>query len=700
MRQKFSVSASIDSAPLKVLKKTAKKTSDYRPARGSGLIALGRRDSMAPMATTEIRRTACSLDCFDACGIVAEVADGRIVRIGGDPDHPITRGALCNKVNHYLRDRFYHPDRQLHPLRKVNGNWQRLAWDDALDLIAEKLTRTKERHGTLSVLYHKGNGSFAGLKIMGERFFNLYGGVTQAIGRFCGGEADYGTTQSFGACEIHDPLDLAEHTQLFLLWGRNPAVTNIHMMPVLKEARARGARAIVIDPAVTKTVRYCDGHVQPRPGSDGHLAIGMAKVILARRDVDRERIAAISDHFDDYLAIVDGMSMDEIVQRTDVSHDAIEGLALTYADTKPATILQGIGLQQYTRGAQTYRSIAALGILTGNVGVPGGGVNFGNWPWAIMHKPVALDRRTAPVRTVPVSKLAEALQVTTDPPITMAFFMGTNLVNQMPDTLGTKRELAKLGFRVCVDQFLTDTAECADVFLPSTTMLEEEDFLPSYGHLWMQLMQPVVSPLGESRSDLTILQQLADRLGFGEDMAGSPAHWIDQVTSTFRHQGVSHASLKAAGGRLWPEGTPRVPWADARFKTPSGRFVFPATFDDDPVLPSAEFPLHLIALASDKAINSQIPEERQRDACLTARLNSSVATAHGLRDGDVASLVSPRGTLRVKLACDDALRRDSVFVPKGEWSKHGRGLNVLTEPRFTAGTGTAYNQNFVRLERG
>ena len=656
------------------------------------------RDSMAAMTTTEIRRTACSLDCFDACGIVAEVADGRIVRIGGDPEHPITRGALCNKVNHYLHDRFYHPDRQLHPLRKVGGRWQRLAWDDALDLIAEKLTRAKARHGTLSVLYHKGNGSFAGLKIMGERFFNLYGGVTQAVGRFCGGEADYGTTQSFGACEIHDPLDLAEHARLFLIWGRNPAVTNIHMMPVLKAARARGARAIVIDPAVTKTVRYCDGHVRPRPGSDGHLAIGMAKVILARGDVDRARVAAISDHFDDYLALVTAMSMDEVVRRTDLPLDVIEALALDYANTRPATILQGIGLQQYTRGAQTYRLIAALGILTGNVGAPGGGVNFGNWPWAIMHKPVALERRTAPVRTVPVTKLAEALRTTTDPPITTAMFMGTNLVNQMPDTLGTRRELAKLDFRVCVDQFLTDTAECCDVFLPSTTMLVEEDFLPSYGHLWMQLMRPVVTPQGEARSDLAILQALAERLGFGPDMAGSPASWIDRLTSTF--PGVSHASLTAAGGRLWPQGTPRVPWADGKFKTPTGRFVFPAVFDDDPVLPRAEFPLHLIALASDRAINSQIPEERQRGVPLVARVHPRVAHGQGLDHGDVARLVSPRGTLRVKLECDDTVRADSVFVPKGEWAKHDRGLNVLIEPRYTAGTGTAYNQNFVRLERG
>ena len=647
---------------------------------------------------TSVRRTACSLDCFDACGIVAEVADDRIVKLGGDPEHPFTRGALCNKVNHYLRDRFYHPDRQLHPLRKVNGAWQRIAWDDALDLIAGKLARAKERDGTLSVLYHKGNGSFAGLKVMGERFFNLYGGVTQAVGRFCGGEADYGTTQSFGACEIHDPLDLAAHTRLFLIWGRNPAVTNIHMMPVLKEARARGARAIVIDPAVTKTVRYCDGHVQPRPGSDGHLAIGMAKVILARRPVDRTQIAAISDHFADYLALVEAMPMEDVARRADLPIAAIEALALDYADTKPATILQGIGLQQYTRGAQTYRLIAALGMLTGNIGVPGGGVNFGNWPWAVMHKPIALERRTSPVRTVPVTRLAEALETTTDPRITTAFFTSTNLVNQMPDTRGMQRELAKLDFRVCVDQFLTDTAECCDVFLPSTTMLEEEDFLPSYGHHDMQLMQPIVAPQGEARSDLTILQQLAERLGFGADMAGSPASWIDELTSTFRHQNVSYATLAAAGGRLRPEGTPRVPWAEGTFKTASGRFVFPPALDDDPVLPPGEYPLHLTFLASEGAINSQVRDDRRRPGSVTAQVHPAAATARGLAHGDRARLVSARGEVEVTLDCSAALRPDTVLVAKGDWAMYGRGFNVLTEPRYTAGTGTAYNQNYVRLD--
>jgi len=644
-------------------------------------------------------KTACSLDCFDACGIVAHVEDGRIVRLGGDPTHPFTRGALCNKVNHYLENRFYHPDRILHPLRRTKAGWQRIALDDALDLVAEKLRDARDRHGSLSVLYHKGNGSFAALKVLGERFFNLFGGVTQAVGRFCGGEADLGTRLSFGACEIHDALDLAAHTNLFLIWGRNPAVTNIHMMPVLKEARARGARAIVIDPVETKTVRYCDGFVQPRPGSDGHLALGMARIILARRHVDRARIERISTGFAEYLGLVDATSMDDVVARTGLTADGIETLALTYADTTPATILQGIGLQQYTRGHQTYRLIAALGMLTGNIGVPGGGVNFGNWPWARMGRPVALDRRTAPVREVPVSRLAAALAETKDPPITVAYLTNTNLVNQMPDSLATRAALARLDFVVVVDQFMTDTGECADVVLPSTTMLEEEDFLPSYGHQWMQLMQPVVPPQGESRSDLALMQALATRLGFGDEMAGAPATWIDRIAAPFR--GITYDALRAAGGRLLPDDTERVPWATGEFKTPTGRFAFPERFDDDPVVAPPGH-LHLVFLASESAINSQINRRGDADAKqvgrAVVRVHPRTAAAKGVGDGDEATLVSSTGgRLDVRVSLDAGTREDTVVALKGDWLKRGRGFNVLTEPRFTAGTGTAYNQNYVRL---
>jgi anaerobic selenocysteine-containing dehydrogenase len=303
------------------------------------------------------------------------------------------------------------------------------------------------------------------------------------------------------------------------------------------------------------------------------------------------------------------------------------------------------------------------------------------------------------VREVPVSRLAAALAETKDPPITVAYLTNTNLVNQMPDSLATRAALARLDFVVVVDQFMTDTGECADVFLPSTTMLEEEDFLPSYGHQWMQLMQPVVSPQGESRSDLTLMQALATRLGFGDEMAGAPATWIDRIAAPF--PGISYDALRAAGGRLMPDDTARVPWATGEFKTPTGRFAFPEGFDDDPVVAPPGH-LHLVFLASESAINSQINRRGDADAKqvgrAVVRVHPRTAAVEGVGDGDEATLVSSTGgRLDVRVSLDAGTREDTVVALKGDWLKRGRGFNVLTEPRFTAGTGTAYNQNYVRL---
>jgi anaerobic selenocysteine-containing dehydrogenase len=645
-------------------------------------------------------RTACSLDCFDGCGIVAEVEGDRILRLRGDRRHPFTRGALCRKVNHYLETRQYHPDRQLHPMRRTQEGWQRVTWDQALDVTAEQLDRVRREHGSLGVLYHRGNGSMGALKyVMMDRFFNVFGGASEAVGRYCAGEGDLGTVQSMGDSVIHDPLDLAEHSDLILVWGRNPAVTNLHMMPVIKQARSRGALAVVIDPIETKTVNYCDRGVHPRPGSDAHLALGMARVILEQRSIDRQRIEAISDSFDDYLAIVRSISMDEICRRCDLPLETIEWLALTYADRKPATILLGIGMQQYTAGAEMYRFVIALGMLTGNIGVPGGGVNFGNYLWRQLRTPeiMAVPSRTAPPRRLPVTRLAEELDRASDPPIRAAMFMASNAVNQMPDPEASRRALGRLDFVVCADQFLTDTAACAHVFLPSTTMLEEHDFLPSYGHSWVQLMQPVATPAGEARSDLWVLQRLAERLGFGEAMAGTPEQWIDRVTEPVHDQGVSWRGLEEAGGLLWPSRWPRVPFADGHFPTPSGRFVFPAEGPESDVAPTAEYPLHLLAQATDAAINSQIGPERQA-GLVEARINPEVARSAGLEDGQAARLCSERGSLKVLVAIDPHVRADTVAVAKGGWARLRRSMNVLVQPRYTPGTGTAYNQNFVRIE--
>lgn len=644
------------------------------------------------------RRTACSLDCFDACGVLASVDGDRLVGLRGDPEHPFTRGALCKKVNRYLETRQYSSERVTHPLRRTRSGWRRVSWPEALDEAASRLGEARDRSGSLSVLWHRGNGSYGALKwVLLPRFFNLFGGATEAVGRFCGGEGDLGTRQSFGDCRIHDPRDLAEHSDLLVIWGRNPAVTNIHLMPVIKEVRARGGLTVLVDPVRTKTANYVDHVVHPRPGADAWLAAGLARILLEEGMVDPERLR-LAGGAEDYVAAVRGPSLEDVAERSGVDVATMRWLAGLLVTRRPASILQGIGLQQFERGAEMFRFISALGFLTGNLGVPGGGVSFITLPWGHLRTPeiTAAEARTAPERTVPISRLGEVLPTLEDPPVRAAVFMCGNPVNQMPDPRGFRAALDRLGFRVCADRFLTDTAEACDLFLPTATMLEEYDYVPSYGHLWVQLQQPVVPPLGESKPDLEILQLLAQRLGFGEDMAGTGPEWVDRVTEPFRAQGISYAALEEAGGRLWPAGLDPVPWRDGRFATPSGRFELPPRLSEPPAAPQ-EFPLFLVSQATDGAINSQLDEARQ-PGDLPARIAGETALRLGLEDGDRAWLVSERGRLPVRVTVDGDGREDLVVVPKGGWSRLGRNANVLTTPRYTQGTGCAFNQNFVRIE--
>jgi anaerobic selenocysteine-containing dehydrogenase len=651
-----------------------------------------------PAATVE-QRTACSLDCFDACGVLARIEGDRIVGLRGDPEHPFTRGALCKKVNRYLETRQYSPERVTHPLRRTSSGWRRVSWPEALDEAATRLQEARARFGSLSVLWHRGNGSYGALNwVLLPRFFNLFGGATEAVGRFCGGEGDLGTRQSFGDCRIHDPSDLADHSDLLVIWGRNPAVTNIHLMPVIKQVRARGGLAVLIDPVRTKTAGYVDHAVHPRPGTDAWLAVGLARILLDEGMVDLTRLRDLAGGVEEYLAAVRATSVADVAARTGVDAATMRWLADLLVTRRPASILQGIGLQQFERGAEMFRFIAALGVLTGNVGVPGGGVNFVGLPWSRVRTPgiTAADARTVPERTVPISRLGEVLPTVDDPPVRAALFMCGNPVNQMPDPQGFRSALDRLDLRICVDRFLTDTAEACDLFLPTTTMLEEYDYVPSYGHLWVQLQRPVVPPLGESKPDLEILQLLAQRLGFGEEMAGSGPEWVERVTEPFRGEGISYAALEAAGGRLWPAGLDPVPWRDGHFATPSGRFELPTSLSQPPGAPEA-YPLFLVSQATDRSINSQLDEAGQAGD-LPARIASTTAVRLGMSEGDRAWLVSERGRLPVQVVIDPDGREDVVVVPKGGWSRLDRNANVLTAPRFTDGTGCAFNQNFVRIE--
>jgi anaerobic selenocysteine-containing dehydrogenase len=642
--------------------------------------------------------TSCTLDCPDGCGIIAHVKDGRVVRLEGHPDHEFTQGYLCGKTYRFP-ERVYSPDRQLHPLRRTggrpDGGWERIGWDEALDLVADRIRGCIATDGPLSIMHYQRTGSWGATKLLSRRFWNLLGGVTTTSGSLCSGAARAGQTLDFGVRAGHDPSDML-NSRLVLLWGRNPMATNLHTVPILKEVRRRGGRVILIDPVRSESAGFCDEHVQPRVAADAELALAMAKVILEEGLEDRDFLAAHTHGFAEYRALLDARPLGELARACELDEAAIRALARTYATTKPASVLLGWGLNKYQHSAEIFRCVDALGALGGHIGVPGGGVSHGYNTQRHFDKTVEAGDRARHHRAIPEPLLGRGLLEAQKPPIRMMFVNAGNPVNQSPNSNRVAQGLAGLDFLVVVDQVLTDTTDYAHVFLPTTTFLEEEDMLVSWGHNIIGGVNQVIEPVGESRSDLWIFQRLAERLGIGPEMAGAPRDWLARIFTPLTNRGVSIEQVMEGPVRC--PVAPMVPFADHVYPTKSGRFEFITTLRHEPRrLP--DFPLTLVTNYSKKWLLSQILE-KEHPSIASVRIGTETAAQYGIESGERAVIRSPVGHLEVEVLVDARIGRGMVIMPVGTWIKRGGGANILTEDIMSNfGQMAAYGETRVRLER-
>ncbi len=646
-------------------------------------------------------RTTCTLDCPDTCSIIAEVVDGKPVRLKGDPHHPITAGFLCAKVASGYLDRYNSPDRLLYPLRRVDprggGGWERITWDQALDLVAEQIRRTVARYGSLAVLDYARSGSHSVLKLLNRRFFNLLGGATTTCGSLCIGAVHAAQEADFGARQPHDWQDL-ENSRAVLVWGRDPAKSHIHLLPFLKPARAKQAPVVLIEPFLTQTAMHVDRHVRPRPGGDGYLAIGIAKCLFARGLVDREFAARHVANLDAYRALLDGYTLEQASRLSGVPAAEIEQVAETYGGRKPAAILLGYGVNNYRRGAQAYRLIDALAAITGNVGRPGGGVSHGRGLYEVkqfMEADIEGHRFARASRALPQPTIGQAVLDAQDPPVKLIVVTGSNPVAQSPNAPKVAQAFSSADFLVVIDQFMTDTARLADVVLPTTTFLEEEDMIGSGGHRFLGIVQPVAPRRGEARPDLEIFQGLAERLGLGEAMAGSAAQWMDRLLAPMGGMGITREALWA-GAREVP--LPAVPFADGRFGTASGRIELLAEFPPEEAEPAAGDGLRLLTTHTKRWLNSQaMPEDQEGSPQVAVHPEDLAARGHAA--GAEVVVRSRVGALRARVAADARVPRGCAVIPQGGWIARGHGTNLLTEDAMTDGAiMAAYYETRVHLD--
>lgn len=644
--------------------------------------------------TSGMIQTACPRDCYEGCEIHATVVDGRLVKMGGGPGNPYTDSIICQRVRRY-DERVYSPERITHPMKKVNGRWERISWDEAISLAAEACRSAIERYGPLSILSYQSAGSMSAMKILHHRFFNLLGGVTTTWGSLCGGASSAARTACTGATVIQDPMDL-HHARGVILWGRNPIHTSIHLLPILSDLRKKGVPVVLIDPVYSDSVKFVDRFYQVRPNGDGYLALAMIRLLMEKRLTDRAFIKAHTEDFDKLEMILRDYPQELCIEKSGLTAAEIEELAVLYGSTDPCAILMGFGVQRYVDGNEIVELIHALGAVTGHISKRGGGVSHSTDEWRFFD--TALEAREKAIHTRKVSKslLGIDLLREVNPPVKVAFIQLANPVAQTPNSPSVIRAFEQMDCVILVDSYLTDTATYAHLFLPTTTFVEEEDVMGSYGHPYLTYMRPVIAPVGESKTDFEILQLLADKMGL-KGMEGSVPEWIDRLLKPVHADGINQKTLSESGTLRTKEKP--VPFENGQFYTDTGRFKFLRKFDAYRYEQELAYPLFFMTVAGPKAHNSQLLEQYQ-DGLPEVFIHPENLALPGLQTGEEVDLVSRVGSMRVRVTTDARQRRDVVLLHRGGWLKKGWGPNAITEPLMSRqGGGAAYYSTRLTLKR-
>jgi anaerobic selenocysteine-containing dehydrogenase len=628
--------------------------------------------------------TACTYDCPDACSLRVSLAPDGSARIAGDPGHPITRGFVCYRIHRHAR-RLRHPERLLRPRLRFGSGFVEIDWERALALAGERL-REALQLDPASVLCHVGGGSLGLSKELISHFFHRLGPVTTVRGGPCGEAGEAAQALDFGDTACHDYSDLA-HSRAVVLWGKNPAATGVHLLPFLKEARARGARIVAINPLPVESERLAERVIRVAPSGDGFLALGVLRLLLERGALPAGARARAENWPAVEAVLRRGEHAPErCAELAGVGRDALERLAEIYAEQPVATWV-GWGLQRSSTGGCNLRWIDALGLLSGQVGIPGGGVNF----TSRRRRGLALERLArASGRTLSAPSFARELAALRDPALRFVYLAGANPVTQLADSRASASALRGAGFVVVADAFMTDTALAADLVLPVRLMLEEDDVVGSYQHHHVAPVSRALEPPPGPRGDLEILRAIGEHAGLTPDpLLADPARALASLTAPW-FEGEPPRPRRSPL-------QPPCPFHD-RFPTPSGR----ARLVEEPPVPLAAragFPLLLLTPSSRRWQTSQLfPEEQQE--LPTCAVHPEAASAAGLGDGERAWLQSPLGALEVRLRLDPRMRPEVCAVARGGALAHGWGVNALIEARTTdLGDGVAFFDQRVRLER-
>ncbi len=668
----------------------------------------------APRATAaRAVATVCPLDCPDSCSLDVTVQDGRVAVIDGSSLNPVTGGYICAKVRRF-GERMYGPDRLLYPAvrrgPKGAGWFDRVSWDEALALVADRLRDACTTRGGASILPYSYGGS-NGLLTQDTSDALLFRrlGASRLARTVCAAPTGAANTALYGKMPsvAYEDFPLA---RLIVVWGANPSASGIHLVPYIREARGRGARLIVVDPRTTPLARQADIHLAVKPGTDLPVALALHRHLFEEGLADTEFLRAHTHGAEQLRERARPWTFERAAAEAGVAPDAVRRTAELYAETTPALIRCGWGQERNRNGGNASLAILGLPAVAGKFGVRGGGYamsNSASWGFARTW----ITAPEPPTRVVNMNHLGRALTEYTDPPISVLFVYNSNAAVTSPDQARVLRGLERDDlFTVVFEQVMTDTARYADVLLPATTFLEGYDIARAYGPISLRVAKPVVEAVGEARPNADVFSDLVRRLDMATD--GEPDGELEEMLHVLAHLPSSIGDELREHGAATPpvDGRP-IQFGNVWPHTLDGKIdLFPEHIATDapaglygyqPDPSTAVYPLALISPASERTISSTLSELPRPEARLL--MHPDDAVPRGLSDGDAVRMYNARGEVRCHVQIGGWIRPGCVALPKGLWRRHtanGFTANVLTPDTLTdLGGGACFNDARVQVER-
>ena len=659
------------------------------------------------MSVTTVR-AACPHDCPDTCALRVTVDEGRVIKVQGDPDHPPTHGALCTKVSRYA-ERTHHPERVLRPLKRVgpkgSGRFEPVSWEAAIAEIAARLKGIAARAPEAIVPYsYAGTMGLLQGESMDRRFFHRLGAslLDRTICASAGGEA---LTATYGG-KVGMHLAHYAESKLILIWGSNSIASNLHFWTFAQQAKRNGAKLICIDPRKTETADKCHQHIALLPGTDGALALGLMRELIVNDWLDHDYIARHTEGWPGLRERAMAWTPERTAEVCGIGADEVRQLARDYGTTRPAAIRLNYGMQRVHGGGSAVRLVAILPCLIGAWRDAAGGMLLSASGWfkrfrneAALQRPDLLAGRTP--RTINMVTIGDDLLRESSPgfgpKIEALIVYNSNPVAVAPESPKVVKGFARDDlFTVVLEQFLTDTADHADIVLPATTQLEHLDVHTSYGHTYALINQPAIAPLGEAKPNTQIFRELAAAMGFDEPCFRDEDETLARTAFTAE---LDFEALRRDGWVKLP--VAEAPFAEGGFLTPSGKCrIDPPGLGLPDFVPNHEsalstpalaqrYPLAMISPPARNFLNSSfvnVKSLRDIEAEPLVEIHEADALPRGIADGSIVRLFNDRGSYRCKAKLSTRARPGVVNALGIWWRKlglDGNNVNELTHQRLT-----------------